>query len=138
MKKVNLFVVLLGLALALGIFGIYDYYSRKESSDIPAWIMAGRFNRTSHPETIIKVTEIDSSKLPKLVDAILKADNAHSVGLAHPLGMLKLSNDEAREIIKFLGGKYSSDRKDYWFEINLDEKLYSVNIIFSSEQPVID
>ena len=137
MKKVNPFVVLLGLALASGIFGIYDYYSRKESSDIPAWIMAGRFNRTWYPETIIKVTDIDSSKLPKLVDAILKADNAD--GLGHtPREMLKLSNDEAREIIKFLGGKYSSDRKNYWFEINLDEKLYSVSIIFSSEQPVTD
>jgi len=137
MKKVNPFVVILGLALALGTFGIYDYYSRKESSDIPAWVMAGRFNRTWYPETIIKVTEIDSSKLPKLVDAILKADNADSLGHTR-LEMLKLSNDEAREIIKFLGGKYSSDRKNYWFEINLDEKLYSVSIIFSSEQPVTD
>ena len=137
MKKVNPFVVILGLALALGIFGIYDYYSRKESSDIPAWIMAGRFNRTWYPEMIIKVADIDSSKLPKLVDAILKADNADSLGHTR-LEMLKLSNDEAREIIKFLGGKYSSDRKNYWFEINLDEKLYSVSIIFSSEQPVTD
>ena len=137
MKKVNLFVVLLGLALALGIFGIYDYYSRKESSDIPAWIMAGRFNRTSHPETIIKVTEIDSSKLPKLVEAIMKADKAESLG-QHMPGMFKLSNHEAREIIKFLGGKYSPDRKNYWFDINLDKKLYHVSIIFSSERPVID
>jgi hypothetical protein len=135
MKKVNLFVVILGLALALGIFGIYDYYSRKESQDIPAWIMADRFNRTSYPETIIKVTEIDSSKLSKLVDAILKADNANSVGLPHPLEMLKLSNYEAREIIKFLGGRYSSERKDYSFLINLGEKLYSIYMVFSREPP---
>jgi hypothetical protein len=99
--------------------------------------MAGRFNRTWYPESIINVTEIDSFKLPKLVDAILKADNADSLGHTRH-EMLKLSNDEAREIIKFLGGKYSSDRKNYWFEINLDEKLYSVSIIFSLEQPVTD
>jgi hypothetical protein len=111
--------------------------TRNESQKIPAWILANRFASTSHLKAIIEVDKQYVTKFPILVEALKKADETEELIFPHPYELIESTNYEARRIIKLLGGKYSSSRKDYPFDIKFDDKLYSISITFSLERPMI-
>jgi len=135
MKKMSLFSIIASFIIVLSIIASYTSLNESktcnESKNIPAWILVNRFAYSSHPETIIEVDKQDVSKFPSLVEALKKADEDEYSGFAHPNELINCTNNEAKEIIEFLGGEYLSDRTKYGFDIKLDDELYSIFMMFS-------
>jgi hypothetical protein len=139
MKKASLFAMIAAAIIALSL--IASYSPRDESNEIPAWILAERV--VFQPsETTVDLHEHNLSQLPLLAEALEKADDAQSRGMAHPMELVNCTNSEARELIGFLGGEYSSLRTEYPFKIRLilpvigdNCKLYQIFIMFSWKRP---
>jgi hypothetical protein len=141
MKKASLFAMIAAAIIALSL--IASYSPRDESNEIPAWILA---ERVVFPpsETAVELHEHNFSHIPLLAEALEKADDAQSRGLAHTMELVNCTNSEARELIGFLGGEYSPLRTDYPFKIRLilpvigdNYKLYQILITFSWKRPML-
>lgn len=128
----------LSFSLIIGFVIVYHI-----SYSTPAWILAERIYFPSS-ETAVELLEHDLSQLPLLAEALEKADEAHSRGLAHPRELISCANGEARELIQFLGGGHSSLGTDHSFKIRLvlpalgdNHKLYQILISFRWTRPML-
>lgn len=125
--------ILISIA-ALGVGVPYLLFFEPEPS--PAWIIADISGSQTSPGTFIKIAEEDLVEYFKLAAAIEQADAAEVRPgvLVEPHGLwIKMTHDEGREILAFLGGEYKTTVKTYFFKVWLNGNLYRIHIEF--EEP---
>jgi len=110
----------------------------------PSWIIAERIAEPEHPEEYVSIEESELSNHPLLAEAIEEADRAPKPSIwVTPSGMwfsdlrlaLRMTNEEGRELLDFLGGEYMKEVEAYTFKIKLDGGYYHIFIEFGEGTP---
>jgi hypothetical protein len=110
----------------------------------PSWIIAERIAEPEHPEEYVSIEENELSNHPLLVEAIEEADWAPRPRIwVTPSGTWisglrlasRMTNDEGREPLDFLGGEYKKEVEAYAFKIRLDGDYYHIFIEFGEGTP---
>jgi hypothetical protein len=112
----------------------------------PSWIIAERIAEPEYPEEYVSIEESELSNHPFLTEAIEEADRAPQPSIqVTPSGTWisglslrlasKMTNEEGRELLDFLGGEYKKEVEAYTFKIRLDGDYYHIFIEFGEGTP---
>jgi hypothetical protein len=112
----------------------------------PSWIIAERIAEPEYPEEYISIEESELSNHPFLTEAIEEADRAPQPSIqVTPSGTWisglslrlasRMTNEEGRELLDFLGGEYKKEIESYTFKIRLDGDYYHIFIEFGEGTP---
>lgn len=127
--KIHVYVLIIIAALGVG----FPYLLFFEPEPSPAWIIADISGSQTSPGTFIKIAEEDLVEYFKLAAAIEQADAAEVRPgvLVEPHGQwIKMTHDEGREIVAFLGGEYKTTVKTYFLKVWLNGNVYRIHIEF--------
>ena len=111
----------------------------------PSWIIAERIAEPEHPKEFVSIEESELSNHPLLAEAIEEVDRAPKPSIwVTPSGMWfsdlrlasRMTNEEGRELLDFLGGEYKKEIEAYTFKIRLDGGYYHIFIEFGEGTPV--
>lgn len=110
----------------------------------PSWIIAEKIAEPEHPEEYVSIEESELSNHPMLAEAIEEADRAPkpSIWVTNSCMCIsglrlasRMTNEEGRELLDFLGGEYKKEIEAYTFKIRLDGSYYHIFIEFGEGTP---
>ena len=111
----------------------------------PSWIIAERIAEPERPEEYVFIEENELSDHPLLAEAIEEADHVTKPRIwVTPSGTWisslrlasRMTNEEGRELLDFLGDEYKKEVESYTFKIRLDGDYYHIFIDFGEGTPV--
>jgi len=139
-RLMQVYVLIVIAALGVGV----PYLLLFEPTPPPSWIIAERIDSQKSPETFIEIEEQDLLEYPQLAMVIQQAEwssgpevwiTPSGVWITNLWPPLKMTHEEGREIIAFLGGEYKDTVETYLFKIWFSRNLYTIRIEFSEEGP---
>lgn len=110
----------------------------------PSWIMAERIAEQEPSEEYVSVEGRELSNHPMLAEAIRETDRApepdvwitnSDMWFSDLRLALRMTNEEGRELLDFLGGEYKKEIESYAFKIRLDGSYYHIFIEFGEGTP---
>lgn len=102
----------------------------------PAWIMVNRVGGGSG--TFREVREFALLQFPHLIESFEEDSEARSRHLVHADHMTYCPRLEAEQIVHFFSDEYLNEDIGHFYKIKLeDESMYTINIMFSWEPPII-
>ena len=110
----------------------------------PSWILAEKIAKPEPSDEYISIEESKLSNHPMLAEAIEEADRDPKPDIrVTNSGMwisdlrlaLRMTNEEGRELLGFLGGEYKKEIEAYFFKIRLDGGYYHIFIEYGEGTP---